>query len=1266
MNFRAIHHSSQSREGTRIQWHWNLRLLFSSIVILSLLATGLVVASQYRTSKVVLQLYQLASDAHDAGDIDGETRWLSQLIAIQPDARKARVRLAFARSENAKTHETQESARIAITQAIAALHPVEDQSTIAQLRRELIELLLKRGPTWANEVERQVTYLNAPPGDPQSTLWIAKAVYAQVKAGEWRPKRQGVFQQSKETWKWFSTQPVGWVLEQALEKNPESVEAAAALLDCYFFRTDLFHTSYADDTKSPLKKKGIELLSRLQAVEDGLAQWKCYTCEQSLNPIAAKEYLSDVAPQALIRLQSSKYDKETAIYWDMQLVLAQAYQLSTDADHAAAVRLYRQLLAIDHELFPVKLLENVYVGLGQALFKSGNTEDAIAMLRDGCKRIGKNRGIAIFDTYAAYATTHADVDEAAKAITELDEAIETYAIKSRNSITLRGEARTTEQNRVNLIKWHAEVIRAGFDLRTGNSTAAIAKLTAAVGSQLQIPEPLRVEAITMLARVHAESQRWDLAARSWEDAVALVPGDRTLRLQAAKAFERAGISSRAAEHWKILEDGSRETGLRNIQASLANGSNLSKNPNDRLAFDRGFGQVNPGPSDEHNTASSATDAWSRDGLEASLARAIEAGDSELVTAIATALAGRQGSFHRVVDMARAAVKGQPENSAAWMNLAQAIQLQLQESNVGNSPLWEEADEAFDEAIQLTGGEDPQVWLAKIRFSSRYRGLEEAKKVVEKLLVSSVPDKSRMLLGITSLLQLREMDRAKEIIDGAIGNAPHDIEFHLALADYHRAIGNPPGVIAALEKTVQLAPSRVDIRNRLALALVTNPSDSKSLPWEQVATLIGTEDQASMEKNQLFHAILLASRGGNQQMQQAKGILKELTQGSPSTISDDALRYSIVLDQNLWKESIAAGDELRSRELVVEIQQQYDQLARRSSPMAMDLVQYIDFLLLANQTTEVPQLLERLESLAGPTTQTLVFRIRLARSTKQPEVIHELIDQSVAKDRGKVRLVRILALSERLAQQELFEESIQLLQAAYEKDPIFLAAFVQGLMNQKKFQEALDICLERSKIALSPELITLIADSWTGASEWDANAEILESILERGMAVCPNNAIILESVGSLRLSQFRYKEAFRLLEAANRISPDSLLTLNNLAIAASEIPGKETLGISLVQRAIARFGRIPYLIDSLGLVQLRCRLYREARDSFDEAFAMRPDPRFRLHRIQVDLAESLQLDLGKSAESIDFESLRAMKLTPDEQAALNRLSVLLEKRIQVSH
>ncbi|MCY2977018.1 MAG: hypothetical protein NTW52_20385, partial [Planctomycetota bacterium] len=158
-----------------------------------------------------------------------------------------------------------------------------------------------------------------------------------------------------------------------------------------------------------------------------------------------------------------------------------------------------------------------------------------------------------------------------------------------------------------------------------------------------------------------------------------------------------------------------------------------------------------------------------------------------------------------------------------------------------------------------------------------------------------------------------------------------------------------------------------------------------------------------------------------------------------------------------------------------------------------------------------------------------------------------------------------------------------------------------------------------------------------------------------------DATLLESVGSLRLSQFRYEEAFRLLEAANRISPDSLLTLNNLALAASEIPGRQVFARAMIERAISKHGRMPDLVDSRGLVLLQCGAYQEARRAFDEAFALRPDARFRLHRIQVALADSTPMEIDQLTKAIDIASLQAMRLSPGERVALERLTALLEEK-----
>ena len=1196
MNLQAINNSAQSRTPTSVRWRWNLPLLFSSIGVFLLLTIGLKVASRYRTSQVVLQLSQLASQAHDAGDLDREVRWLSQLLSIDPKRKNALVRLAFATNENANTMENLEIARRSIVNAIAALDPIQDESTIAELRRELIQRLLDMGVNWANELERQIVLLNAPPDDPQSTLWLGKSLYERTTSGEWRSRNKAEHQQGKEYWKWLSSQPVGDVLELAVEKNPDSIELAVALLDSYYFHTDLFSPRFARDAKASCMEKGAKLLASLQQIENGLAQWKSYSCEVSIDPLMARKFLSNVAPQALKRLQSSEYGRRNPIHWDLQIALTEASQLLNESDFTGAIALYRQLLGMKQEAFPVRSLESLYVGIGQALFRSGEIDGSIAILKEGCQRIGKNQGLAIFDTYTTYACAHADVDQATKAISELNEAIDAHVFQPSSGSALRGEAKTNEQHRINLTKWHAEVVHAGFDLRIGDLEAAIARLKVAVATQLQIPKRLRVEASAILARAYTDMQLWDLAARTLDDALELAPSDRSLRFQAAKVSERAGALSRAAEHWKLLDDGSFESGLQVLQSIIANQRSVPASRRDPRVVDQAFEQAKLRLLEEKKSGVTANREWLLDWLEVCM------------TTSEVELKGKLRSLMR-----------KHRENAELLSLVITAFASVNDQ------------EMVTEGIGILASlkeQNPALWSkTSLKLAFEAQDVELAS----------------------------DLTHAKQVIEHAIAQEPNDIESKLALVEYYRAIGDQLGVVASLEEAVQLAPSRVDIRNTLAMALVTDEVDSKSLPWKRIASLVSVEDNASAAgRNKLFHAMLLASRGEEQQEQQARDILGKLIDADDSETSDDALRYLIILDQKVWKMSISTGNAPRSRELSLEIQHRFDQLTNRRSPAPMDLVQYVEFLLLSEKTDDVPLLLERLESAMGITPQTLALRIRLAHLKNETDRIREIIVQSIADENEREVSARIIALSEMLAQSGLKEESIQSLHAAYEKSPVHLRALVDRLMNQGDFQKGLDVCLERAKIDNSPELTSLIADSWTGRDEWDSKAETIDFILERGLMNHPNDATVLESVGSLRLSQFRYEEAFRLLEAANRISPDSLLTLNNLAIAASEIPGRQVFARAMIERAISKYGRIPDLLDSHGLVLLQCGAYQEAKRAFDDAFALRPDPRFRLHRIQVAMADSNPMEIDKLTKAIDIASLQSMRLPPSERIALDRL------------
>jgi hypothetical protein len=153
---------------------------------------------------------------------------------------------------------------------------------------------------------------------------------------------------------------------------------------------------------------------------------------------------------------------------------------------------------------------------------------------------------------------------------------------------------------------------------------------------------------------------------------------------------------------------------------------------------------------------------------------------------------------------------------------------------------------------------------------------------------------------------------------------------------------------------------------------------------------------------------------------------------------------------------------------------------------------------------------------------------------------------------------------------------------------------------------------------------------------------------------PSNFKLLELAGTLRLFQQRYQEAFGLLILSEKLAPQSVITLNNLAIVASEIPGREQEGLARIERAIELFGRTPDLLDTLGTVQLTCGLAAQAENTLTASWEEKQDARTLLHLIQSLQAQGKQTELRERLKSFKLSSLRGVVLTTREQKAIESL------------
>ena len=162
------------------------------------------------------------------------------------------------------------------------------------------------------------------------------------------------------------------------------------------------------------------------------------------------------------------------------------------------------------------------------------------------------------------------------------------------------------------------------------------------------------------------------------------------------------------------------------------------------------------------------------------------------------------------------------------------------------------------------------------------------------------------------------------------------------------------------------------------------------------------------------------------------------------------------------------------------------------------------------------------------------------------------------------------------------------------------------------------------------------------------------VLKEALAKFPDSAELLEAVATMHLMQRRLPEAVSLYEMAEKIAPKRLRTLNNLAMALSEMPMRQKDALAKIERAIEIYGRGPDLLDTLGQIQLRNGRVQEAVDVLTEACRRKDDASFRIHLAQGLMAKK---DLAAAKDQwakINQSQLEGLVLTPEDKEFLKLL------------
>ncbi len=639
-----------------------------------------------------------------------------------------------------------------------------------------------------------------------------------------------------------------------------------------------------------------------------------------------------------------------------------------------------------------------------------------------------------------------------------------------------------------------------------------------------------------------------------------------------------------------------------------------------------------------------------------------AGTNSTVNSLAIAIAEKKGDYSQALELARTGAEGEARDATAWLLLGQAASVAAQSTDEpeARQSLIAEARRALEQARQQSGDTSLPVYQLLVRFQSTFFGADDVRAELQRALESNVPEPVKSLFVGLTYVQLQDAEAALPPLTHAVRIAPKNPDVYVAMSDYYRLVRDETRSIEMLEQAFAVGPQRVDVRNRLALAIALR--DGADVPWQRLDQLLS---KASIESspNQLLYALILINRGDDQRHDQAERILRELIRTGDAA-SDDAMRMLAALQRRRWTQLSADPDAADARRALADARQLYTTLSRRPDPAPMDLYRFADLLLRAKQTAEVDQLADQLDVLTNGSALALDVRLRLLRQTGQEEKAAELARiwaERAIQDGTMLQANAWETAGKTLSNLGFHEQALDWLEQAYQEDPQNFRPYVVGLARSKQFDRALEICREHYKSTQSPSSVAMMSDVIILSGNMNQVPQDIEAIFATTLERFPDDPQLVEAIGTLRLSQQNYPAAVSLYERAEKLAPKNVRVLNNLAMALSEVPGRSAEGLPRIQKAIDLYGRSPELLDTQGLIQLRNNQVQEAIKTLREATANSEDPRFRFHLLMALMQAGDKVESRAQWAQLDLRVLKQAVLTPAERRDLEAIEAEFGRR-----
>ncbi|TWU44321.1 Tetratricopeptide repeat protein [Novipirellula aureliae] len=633
------------------------------------------------------------------------------------------------------------------------------------------------------------------------------------------------------------------------------------------------------------------------------------------------------------------------------------------------------------------------------------------------------------------------------------------------------------------------------------------------------------------------------------------------------------------------------------------------------------------------------------------------------------LAQRQGEFQRSLEVARENVLDQPNNYLSHLILARAAAAAAAVmSSTDASPseadrrsqLLAEARNAVQSASQFEDAKPESIASTELSIALATNDETLIRKQIKTIQDGNLPKLSKLLLASDGLIAIADFELALPLLEQAEKLDP-SAQTQLKLARHYKRMQRSSDEISVLRRAQRSDPNNARLRNQLAHALATR--DGKHLDWQELGQLLELSDNVT-SLNRFYYAILLSTHGEAAQQNHAIEILQELVAERSSRSNDAARVLAAVWRRQLEALPLSSQNETKeAKQLDSEIRSVYESLVRIVPVQVVDLYRYADYLLSRGKVDDLPsvrKLIDQQRGLDPGSTAALDIEIRyidqLGDPEKVPMIVQNWVEDAAGDEQNSAQYYSIAGTS--LLKRGFVNQGLGWFEKAYEQDPSLLSTYVSALSQSDQKAKAQQLCIDHFNEYQDTRSVTLMIEVILGKRVPEVGPAA-ETIIEQALVKYNRDAGLLEAVATLRMQTKQFEEAIELYQLARQIDPFQVRTLNNLAMAFSEIPGREAEGIKVVEQAIKLAGEIPELLDTKGVVLMKAGRLEDAEQTFREAFRDSNEPRYQFHLVLALLAQGNDAEAHQEWKKVNLKNLDPMALTAMEKVKLEELKETLE-------